>query len=58
VRQEVLEPLQRLGSGDREQPRAVVPDEGDVAVGLPPVEVGPHPLVDLVLLGPPRFRGG
>jgi hypothetical protein len=52
--EEVAEPAQRLVPGDREQPRAVVADEGHVAGGRPAVEVGAHLRVDLVLLRPPR----
>src|SRR3712207_9398909 len=46
----------RLPARDGEQARAVVPDEGEVAGGLPASEVRAHLRVDLVLLRPPRVR--
>jgi hypothetical protein len=47
---------QRLRAGGREQSRAVVADEGDAVLALPPVEVGTDLVVDLVLDRPPRLR--
>ena len=58
-RQPVLDEMaqggQRFCSGRGEEPRPVRPDELD-AVGRQPIEVSPHLLVDLVLVGPPGVR--
>ena len=55
VLHEVVEESLGLRAGGREHARPVAPDEGHLALGLPPVEVGPDPRVDLVLLGPRRL---